>query len=142
MSGVEGRKDVWGRIAYERLPTFCYYCGRLGHIDVDCNEGFGETDNNQKLNQYGDWLRASPLKKGLVSSKKQSSKSKTNAFLEEMRTKGISPSGEATASETATGGVARRLNLGGNFILDSVPKPQKAGVRQAETHDIDQTGRE
>ncbi|XP_058725488.1 uncharacterized protein LOC131596762 [Vicia villosa] len=51
---------------YERLPTFCFVCGRLGHQLKDCestgdlsDEGFEDIEENDLL--YGQWLRASPL---------------------------------------------------------------------------------
>ncbi|XP_058765441.1 uncharacterized protein LOC131638928 [Vicia villosa] len=53
---------------YERLPTFCFVCGRIGHQMKDCDalgdlseEGFEDLDE-QELS-YGLWLRASPLPK-------------------------------------------------------------------------------
>ncbi|XP_058757456.1 uncharacterized protein LOC131630719 [Vicia villosa] len=51
---------------YERLPTFCFVCGRLGHQLKDCestgdlgDEGFEDIKENDLL--YGQWIRASPL---------------------------------------------------------------------------------
>ncbi|XP_058754368.1 uncharacterized protein LOC131627544 [Vicia villosa] len=53
---------------YERLPSFCFVCGRIGHQMKDCEavedlseEGFEELEE-QDLS-YGLWLRASPLPK-------------------------------------------------------------------------------
>nr|POE84238.1 hypothetical protein CFP56_71179 [Quercus suber] len=54
IASVEGEK-FWVSFRYERLPTFCFHCGRLGHDLKHCQE----TSNNQSSsNQYGDWLRA------------------------------------------------------------------------------------
>uniref|UniRef100_A0A7N2LGY8 Zinc knuckle CX2CX4HX4C domain-containing protein n=1 Tax=Quercus lobata TaxID=97700 RepID=A0A7N2LGY8_QUELO len=40
---------------YERLPTFCYICGILGHDDKHCHVSHMESLNER---QYGEWLRA------------------------------------------------------------------------------------
>ncbi|XP_074274046.1 uncharacterized protein LOC141597480 [Silene latifolia] len=45
-------------VKYERLPTFCYGCGLIGHGEKDCEEGpYDEEDL-----KFGEWLRASPWK--------------------------------------------------------------------------------
>ncbi|GAU43133.1 hypothetical protein TSUD_348540 [Trifolium subterraneum] len=49
---------------YERLPTFCFNCGRIGHQKKTCEyneeeeEGFGEVE--EKEYSFGPWLKASP----------------------------------------------------------------------------------
>ena len=45
-------------IKYERLPDFCYVCGKLGHIERDCLS-LSEEDRDEDK-QWGSWLRASP----------------------------------------------------------------------------------
>ena len=40
---------------YERLPTFCYICGILGHDEKHCHVSPMEGEVER---QYGDWLRA------------------------------------------------------------------------------------
>lgn len=45
-------------LKYERLPTFCYVCGLIGHIERDCLKGSEEDKETGK--QWGSWLRASP----------------------------------------------------------------------------------
>jgi hypothetical protein len=55
VSSPEGGK-AWVDYRYERLPTFCYCCGKLGHDDRDCTS-FEEMVTNGCTN-YGEWLRA------------------------------------------------------------------------------------
>ncbi|XVF52634.1 hypothetical protein PTKIN_Ptkin05aG0034000 [Pterospermum kingtungense] len=69
--GCVGKKEIWGRITYERLATFYYLYGLLGHTDVECEANSGEMNKN--IPQYGDWLRASSLKKGITFIKQYSS---------------------------------------------------------------------
>ena len=40
---------------YERLPTFCYICGIIGHDEKHCSVSHMESVNER---QYGEWLRA------------------------------------------------------------------------------------
>lgn len=61
-------KDKRVHFKYERFPTFCFVCGRIGHQLKDCDsledlteEVFEELDE-QDLS-YGQWLRASPFPK-------------------------------------------------------------------------------
>lgn len=43
-------------IKYERLPTFCFSCGVIGHIGRDCMAVVEE--NKEGVRQWGAWLRA------------------------------------------------------------------------------------
>ncbi|XP_058733455.1 uncharacterized protein LOC131605074 [Vicia villosa] len=59
-------KNLRVHFKYERLPTFCFICGRLGHQLKDCEvtgelneDGFDDIEEQDLL--YGQWLRASPL---------------------------------------------------------------------------------
>ena len=51
---------MWIDLRFVKLPDFCYVCGMLGHVTKGCglyNPSVAESDF-----QYGDWLRASPMK--------------------------------------------------------------------------------
>ena len=48
-------EKFWITFRYERLPTFCYLCGLLGHDDKHC-KSYSDWQNTPK--QYGEWLKA------------------------------------------------------------------------------------
>ena len=53
VASVEGEK-CWVSFRYERLPIFCFQCGKLGHNEKHCLD----PPDQQNPRQYGDWLRA------------------------------------------------------------------------------------
>lgn len=59
-------EPCWLPVTYERLPSFCYWCGLLGHTHKDCSnvqdkEEQGEVKTDSDL-PYGEWMGASPMK--------------------------------------------------------------------------------
>ena len=56
---IRGGEMNMVQVKYERLPLFCYICGKLGHGDKDCDELRGE---GSPMKKYGSQLRASPWK--------------------------------------------------------------------------------
>ncbi|XP_058763301.1 uncharacterized protein LOC131636707 [Vicia villosa] len=73
-------KNLRVHFKYERLPTFCFVCGKIGHQMKDCEEvgdlseeGF-ENLEEQDLS-FGMWLRASPLPRVQDDQKKKESTS-------------------------------------------------------------------
>ncbi|XVF73261.1 hypothetical protein PTKIN_Ptkin12aG0187600 [Pterospermum kingtungense] len=50
----ENGREVWGRLTYKRLASFCYCCGLLGYIDADCEKGNDRENINSGAHQYGD----------------------------------------------------------------------------------------
>ncbi|KAJ4835728.1 hypothetical protein Tsubulata_030566 [Turnera subulata] len=59
-------KEVWIYYKYERLHWFCYHCGRLGHIANNCSHVADDDLLNPELYQYGEELRASPLRRPTI----------------------------------------------------------------------------
>lgn len=58
-------------MTHERISSFCYWCGRLGHTYKDCNNFYEREDNEtvvlEKNMPYGEWMKASPMKHVQVS---------------------------------------------------------------------------
>lgn len=51
---------IWATFEYEKLATFCFYCGRVGHLERNCAVRTQDAKNGTLTRgQYGDWLKAS-----------------------------------------------------------------------------------
>jgi hypothetical protein len=79
-------KDLKVFFKYERLPTFCFLCGRIGHQLRDCdeaggNDGEGFEEIEEKELPFGPWLRASPLPKFTYDAKRESGSSSCSKSL-------------------------------------------------------------
>nr|POE55977.1 hypothetical protein CFP56_62806 [Quercus suber] len=59
-----GQKLVgWVGIKFERLPNFCYWCGRATHSERDCEKWLGSKGTLRKEDQeYGEWMRAETIR--------------------------------------------------------------------------------
>lgn len=53
----EGGEWSWINFKYERLSTFCFVCGLLGHSERDCSVVYADPDK-EIVRAYGTWLRA------------------------------------------------------------------------------------
>lgn len=51
----------WIPITYERMPSFCYWCGMLGHLHKDCEQLREKEDRDGTVDDsempYGEWIR-------------------------------------------------------------------------------------
>lgn len=57
-------KDFRSPFRYERLPTFCYVCGKIRHDEKHCSV---KQDGQEVDRQYGEWLKAGSTNKGDLS---------------------------------------------------------------------------
>jgi len=81
---------------YERLPTFCFMCGKIGHQIKDCEDMDGKEeaefqDVEEKEMPFGKWLRASPLPKitGEVKMENSSGSCSKSLFSEASQSKEV-----------------------------------------------------
>ena len=59
MLSVPGGSKVLAMFRYEHLPDFCYVCGRLDHLEQDCDVVVRLKKEGKKAQrEYGSWLRA------------------------------------------------------------------------------------
>ncbi|KAK9988603.1 hypothetical protein SO802_028842 [Lithocarpus litseifolius] len=79
---VDGDR-FWVSFRYERLPTFYYVCGKIGHDEKHCSV---KQDGQQVDRQYREWLRASSTNKGgFEHTRSTSSKSQESTDEENIR---------------------------------------------------------
>ncbi|KAF5443021.1 hypothetical protein F2P56_035618 [Juglans regia] len=56
-----GNAKYWIPFKYERLPNFCYHCGKIKHVTGMCDKlDRGKASLEGFNQQYGAWLRTSP----------------------------------------------------------------------------------
>ncbi|KAK3011760.1 hypothetical protein RJ639_012305 [Escallonia herrerae] len=53
----EASTTSWINLRYERLPNFCFNCGRIGHVHKGCSQ-MPLSILESKTNSYDPWLRA------------------------------------------------------------------------------------
>ena len=77
MVRIGGAPSRWVDFKYERLPIFCYWCGKVDHDERDCIQWIQSKETLKvEDKQFGAWLRASPdrlQRPQLVIASKQSS---------------------------------------------------------------------
>lgn len=60
-----GTECVWVEFRYEKVPTFCFYCGIIGHSERTCFRKVEDAKENKVCEgQYGEWVRAVILSGG------------------------------------------------------------------------------
>ncbi|KAK4283917.1 hypothetical protein QN277_000818 [Acacia crassicarpa] len=58
----KGLEPAWISVKYERLPVFCYYCGRLNHDGRRCKEASVQLLGEEAVKEFGNWLSTSTVK--------------------------------------------------------------------------------
>lgn len=121
---------------YERLPTFCFVCGRIGHQLKDCDElgdkgeeGYEDLEENEL--SFGPWLRASPLPKVYDEQKKDSSSGCSKNLF--------GTSSSHSKCETTVKGKEAEIKV--NQIKEKVSSPKKLegvnATNQLVNHDVE-----
>ncbi|XWS30044.1 hypothetical protein CRYUN_Cryun24cG0084200 [Craigia yunnanensis] len=120
LAGGGGKREIWAQLCFERLLTFCYECGILGHSDIKCGTKKEGEGTAAQIKQYGNWLRASPLKKtyGVVGNFK--SVLKSEGIMAKLQSEADKEQKGGPKAEVFGGGPARRLNLEVNLHEDSM----------------------
>ena len=49
-------------VQYEKLPTFCFFCGCIGHKVVECGDGV----HPKEKCEWGEWLRVAFMPSAMV----------------------------------------------------------------------------
>lgn len=52
---LTGGRDVKVKFRYEKLPIFCYICGRIGHMDCFCPKILSLQSKDEELPRGGAW---------------------------------------------------------------------------------------
>ena len=76
----KGKQLGWVGLKYERLPNFCYWCARLTHGERKCEiwlKGKGSQKKDEQ--QFGDWMRAEPIRSSRKSIVVISGRARNNA---------------------------------------------------------------
>ena len=63
-------------VKYEKLPKFCVVCGLIGHVVSECGDGV----HDKAAYHYGDWLIASPERKGRIKGSRPSNSADTSGL--------------------------------------------------------------
>ncbi|KAE8792849.1 hypothetical protein D1007_32632 [Hordeum vulgare] len=71
-SSPEDKSGMWYGFSYEKVPHFCFECGRLVHVDGVCVPPVDST------RQWGSWLRTSSGKMGRSREESQGATSRSN----------------------------------------------------------------
>ena len=63
---INADEFIWVAFKYEKLPNFCYWCGRVSHADKEC-EIWLASKGKLTQDEYGAWLQALPHNPGKIS---------------------------------------------------------------------------
>lgn len=92
---VKGEK-IWTLIQYEKLPRFCFFCGKIFH-DIACQPSL----NPNFEPQFGTWLHAyTILRSGSIYSKLASSSQKGNNHYQALSSLDMATQGDKSSNST------------------------------------------
>ncbi len=96
--------ELWISFKYERLPNFCYWCGRLTHAEKDCDLWLRSKGTlRRESQQYGAWLRA-PMDKPMRRVEVRAEGRSNVPHWGQPQTQSPSPQSAVSPSPVASGG--------------------------------------
>ena len=135
-----GKHFGWVGIRYERLPNFCYWCGRVSHSERDCEIWLrGKGSLKREEQQYGEWMRAEQVRQTRKSVAVILGSSRSQA---PWGRKFKSPSGSgnehsadnffASTEHGSKGGAASSMNVDQQNIEKGGPKIRRKGCSKGK----------
>lgn len=132
---IDTSEPCWIPTTYERLPSFCYWCGKSGHSFKDCDDYHERDDQGDDAGDrelpYGDWMKASPMKQAqivLEKGKRDYDKLRRSLFSQQREGNHTGPSQEDIQEQQP------RVNLNTEQkVSELLQSPKK--VRVDETND-------
>ncbi|XP_074337384.1 uncharacterized protein LOC141674572 [Apium graveolens] len=131
----EGGEWSWVNFKYERLSTFCFVCGKLGHSERDCNVVYANAGKELER-AYGTWLRA-PNKN-----------SRTGTGSRWLRngdgSSNWEPTGDSSKSPAGGGETARNMAIikeGGNSVAKNLEDNERIIITERNQGHKDMGGR-
>lgn len=101
-----GNEMEWVDFKYEQLPSFCFYCGIIGHQEKDCETKMSDSREDKICEgQYGEWLRVS-FPRGMRKGSYGESESRKQGGLGQNQNLG-----EGTSKEGNGGGIWEHKNV-------------------------------
>jgi hypothetical protein len=93
-------KMVWVNFRYEKLPHFCFNCGRIFHNMEQCSERKeARQDGEEDLKRWGTWLRAEEVRSTIARKWSGTGSMSTPLRQEANDQKGTEGGGEAVTDE-------------------------------------------
>ncbi|TXG51627.1 hypothetical protein EZV62_024151 [Acer yangbiense] len=103
-------------LKYERLPEFCYFCGRIGHASKECSDEEAKLEAMKGVStKYGSWMRSSvPDRQKMRTDQQNDGILKIQGRLEERR-----EGKEVVMQKLGSGSIRCEENEGGQQNLSS-----------------------
>lgn len=99
----------WCGLQYERLEDFCFYCGRLDHVDRDCQAPVPSGESKAVVYEYGPWLGSSPKRRAKLSYYERERAKQCLAKMQYSRTQRLPGYNDPLAVRRGPPGPARKL---------------------------------
>lgn len=123
---------IWVDFTYEKIPTFCFYCGIIGHQEKNCGQKIEDADKQNIVEgQYGEWLRVQRDWEGPKTVKAELPKSALVSLVKPAQR------GEGNGEEgVITGRGDRGDTQNDNRVIEGVKKQEGTRARDAENSNV------